>query len=291
MGGRAKIRRRALFALATSARFETVTRRLPIGERAARKRALRYVAGEQMADALALAAQLEPDGVGSAIDFFGEQVGDAAAASAATDDYVALADALTLAASNATVAIDLSHVGLDVSQDFCRAQLERIVAALGGRRLDVGAEDGTRTSSTQAIVLELARQGAPLQMTLQANLHRSTSDWPALVEAGVAIRLVKGAYVEAAAAHRYGEETDLAFLRLARELHAAGADVALATHDPILREALIQPGAVSVEMLLGVRNDDVRELVERGIPVRLYVPYGRDWFRYWMRRIAESQGA
>ena len=107
----------------------------------------------------------------------------------------------------------------------------------------------------------------------------------------MAIRLVKGAYVEAAAAHRYGEETDLAFLRLARELHAAGADVALATHDPILREALVQLEAVSVEMLLGVRNDDIRDLVERGIPVRLYVPYGRDWFRYWMRRIAESQGA
>ena len=177
------------------------------------------------------------------------------------------------------------------SPDFCRAQLERIVAALGGRRLDVGAEDSTRTSSSQAIVLELARQGAPLQMTLQANLHRSASDSPALVEAGVAIRLVKGAYVEAAAAHRYGEETDLAFLRLARELHLAGADVALATHDAILREALVQLEAVSVEMLLGVRNDDIRDLVERGIPVRLYVPYGRDWFRYWMRRIAESQGA
>src|SRR4249919_3889640 len=178
MGGRASIRRRALFALATSAGFETATRRLPIGERAARKRALRYVAGEQMADALALAARLERDAVGSAIDFFGEQVGDSSAASAAADGYVALADALTLAGSQATVAIDLSHVGLDVSPDFCRAQLERIVAALGGRRIDVGAEDSARTSSSQAIVLELARQGAPLQMTLQANLHRSDSDWP-----------------------------------------------------------------------------------------------------------------
>src|SRR6187200_1025634 len=112
MGGRANIRRRALFALATSPGFEKATRRLPIGERAARKRALRYVAGEQMADALALAAQLERDGVGAAIDFFGEQVGDAATATAAANDYVALAEALTHAGSKATVAIDLSHVGL-----------------------------------------------------------------------------------------------------------------------------------------------------------------------------------
>jgi proline dehydrogenase len=291
MGGRASIRRRLLFALATNSGFETATRRLPPAERAARRRAFRYVAGEQMADALALSARLEGEGVASAIDCFGEHVGDAATASAAADAYVELADALTRAGSTATVAIDLSHVGLDISRDFCRGRLERIVAALDGRRLDVGAEDSARTSPSLEVVLELARRGAPLQMTLQANLHRSAGDWPALVEAGVAIRLVKGAYVESAAAHRYGEETDLAFLRLARELHAAGARLAVATHDPLLREALVHLDGVSVEMLLGVRSGDVRDLVERGIPVRLYVPYGRDWFRYWMRRMAEAQGA
>jgi proline dehydrogenase len=291
VSGRASIRRRLLFALATSSGFETATHRLPSAERAARRKAMRYVAGEQMADALGLAARLEREGVASAIDCFGEQVGDAATASAAADSYAELAGALALAGSTATVAIDLSHVGLDISRDFCRGQLERIVAALGGRRLDVGAEDSTRTSSSQAIVLALARQGAPLQMTLQANLHRSAADWPALVDAGVAIRLVKGAYVEATAAHRYGEETDLAYLRLARELCAAGAQLALATHDAVLREALVHLDGVSVEMLLGVRSHDIGDLVERGIPVRLYVPYGGDWFRYWMRRVAKSQGA
>ena len=194
-----------------------------------------------MADALALAAQLERDGVGSAIDFFGEQVGDSAAAIGGRGRLCGARRRAHARRLEGNVAIDLSHVGLDVSPDFCRAQLERIVAALGGRRLDVGAEDSARTSSSQAIVLELARQGAPLQMTLQANLHRSASDWPRSSRPVSAIRLVKGAYVEAAA-HRYGEETDLAFLRLARSCTRRGADVTLATHDPILREALIQLG-------------------------------------------------
>jgi proline dehydrogenase len=104
------------------------------------------------------------------------------------------------------------------------------------------------------------------------------------------MRLVKGAYAEdPQLARSWGEETDLAFLELAHELHANGAEIALGTHDPVLREALLRslPG-VGVEMLLGVRSADAAEISARGIPVRIYVPYGDDWFRYAMRRWAES---
>ncbi len=107
------------------------------------------------------------------------------------------------------------------------------------------------------------------------------------------IRLVKGAYVESpAVAYPFGEPTDLAFVKLAHDLHRAGATVWLATHDPVLREALLpaMPGA-GVEMLLGVRPDDQVELAARGIPIRVYMPYGPHWFRYAMRRVAESRGA
>jgi proline dehydrogenase len=129
--------------------------------------------------------------------------------------------------------------------------------------------------------------------TLQANLRRSAPDAERLAAAGVPIRLVKGAYPEPPdVAHAWGEETDLAFLRLAHMLRAAGARVALATHDPVLREALLaSPGGFSVEMLLGVREDDARALARRGVPTRIYVPFGERWFRYWMRRVAESVGA
>ena len=286
-------RRRVLYGLATNERFEATARALPRIERVARDRARRYVAGETLADALTVSARLADAGISVAIDYFGEQVSDAAAAEAAADGYIALAEALAARAdSGATVAVDLSHVGLDISTGFCREQLGRIAAALAGRRLDVGAEDSARTTATQALVLDLAGSGTPLQMTVQANLRRSARDWQALVASGVAIRLVKGAYVEnAATAYRYGEDVDLAYLRLARDVHAAGGRLALATHDPVLREALLGLEGVAVEMLLGVRTADAHDLVARGIPVRLYVPYGRDWFRYWMRRVAESQGA
>jgi proline dehydrogenase len=196
-----------------------------------------------------------------------------------------------MAAMNSRIS---SFLGLDVSSDFCRRQLERIVAALPvGRRLDVGAEDSARTDATHEVVVALAREGAPIQMTLQANLRRSPDDWPKLLEAGLAIRLVKGAYVEPLdIAHPYGEEADIAYVGLAHALAKAGARLAIATHDAVLREALLAAlGDIPVEMLLGVRSEDARALVRRGVPVRLYVPYGTDWFRYWMRRVAEAQGA
>jgi proline dehydrogenase len=127
--------------------------------------------------------------------------------------------------------------------------------------------------------------------TAQANLKRTPGDASRLAEAGVPIRLVKGAYVEEpAVAHAWGEPTDLVFLELAHELHRNGAEVALGTHDPVLREALLHtlPG-IGVEMLLGIRPADAKALAARNVPVRIYIPYGEGWFRYAIRRLAESR--
>jgi len=103
---------------------------------------------------------------------------------------------------------------------------------------------------------------------------------------------VKGAYVEQPGiAHAWGETTDLALLELAHELHRGGAELSLGTHDPVLRDTLLYAlPDTSVEMLLGVRPEDARALVARNVPVRIYVPYGESWFRYAMRRFAESRG-
>jgi proline dehydrogenase len=252
------------------------------------------VAGETLDDALAVARTLHARGLRAAIDFFGEQVRDAAEAERAVDGYLELARRLSEAPPTASVALDLSHVGQDVSAEFCLRQLERIVDALpAGRGLDVGAEDSGRIDASHQILVALARRDVPVQATLQANLRRSVDDWPRLVEAGLGIRLVKGAYVEPErVAHHYGPATDDAYRRLARSLRAAGARVTLATHDAALRDGLLaELGPMDVEMLLGVRPEDHAPLLARGVTPRLYVPYGRDWFRYWMRRVAESQGA
>ena len=189
-----------------------------------------------------------------------------------------------------TVALDLSHLAIDTRPEAARDHLVRIAAALPGDRVvQVGAEDSARATAILDCVVQAHESGARVMATLQANLHRSTADADRLAEAGVPVRLVKGAYVEPPAiAHPYGEATDAAFARLAQRLHAAGATVTLATHDPVLRELLPQAG---IETLLGVRPDDARAAVAAGRHTRLYVPYGAGWFRYWMRRVAESRGA
>jgi proline dehydrogenase len=140
-----------------------------------------------------------------------------------------------------------------------------------------------------ACVRDVAVRGLAgrLGATAQANLHRTPEDVERLLDAGVHIRLVKGAYVEQPdRALPYGEFTDIAYLRLAHRLAAADAPFALATHDGVLREALLAAlGPVPVEQLLGVRPDVVDDLTARGVPVRVYVTFGHNWFRYWMRRI------
>jgi proline dehydrogenase len=113
-----------------------------------------------------------------------------------------------------------------------------------------------------------------------------------LSDAGVHVRLVKGAYVESSGAHGYGEATDVAFLRLGFRLAERGGPWSMSTHDARLREALLLAhGPAPVEQLLGVRAETLNELRARGIPTRVYVPYGADWFRFWLRRLAESRGA
>ncbi len=286
--------RRLRFALATSDLWERTVRGIPFTDRIAYRMASRYVAGTTIGDAFACAQRLAEQGLASSIDLFGESVGDPVDADRVTGDYVALAHRLGEAPEGTFLSIDLSHIGLDQSPTAVQERLERIAAVLpGGRRIQVGAEEERRSERILRAVLGVARSGGAVSATIQANLRRSRSDADALAQAGVPIRLVKGAYLEdPQLARPPGEATDLAFLELAHELHAGGAELALATHDPVLREALLRslPG-VGVEMLLGVRGADAAEVRARGVPVRIYVPYGDAWFRYAMRRWAQSVGA
>jgi proline dehydrogenase len=285
--------RRRLFALATSDRLERAVRGSARGEALAFRLASRYVAGLTADDAFATASRLAERGVLSSIDYFGERVSDPAEADRVTEVYVTLAGRLGSEAPAGTyLSVDLSHLAID--EAGVAGRLERIARAMPpDAYVQVGAEEAARADRIVTTVLAVAGSGGRVAATLQANLRRSLSDASALVDAGVPIRLVKGAYVESAAvAHPFGEPTDLAFVNLAHSLHGAGATVWLATHDPVLREALLPalPGA-GVEMVLGVRPDDQVALAARGIPVRVYMPFGEQWFRYAMRRLAESRGA
>lgn len=290
----ARLDRIVLFRLATSEVFERATRSVPGGEARAWRSASRYVAGTREDDALRAARALAERRIGASLDLFGEQVSDPRVADVVATRYEALARKLADLPPSVWLSIDLSHIGLDVDTARCRSLLERIAGALpDGRRIQVGAEDAARADRVLGVVLPLAREAVPVGVTVQANLRRSDQDAERLVEAGVHVRLVKGAYVEPPAIARpYGEETDLSFVSLAHRLADAGVPFALATHDRPLREALLRalPDA-ECELLLGVRTEDAERLAADGRTVRLYVPFGDRWFRYWMRRLAESRGA
>jgi proline dehydrogenase len=287
--------RTLLLQLATSRRLERGVKALPGGEARAWRAASRYVAGRTASPALQTAEALLAAGHAVSVDLFGERVEDPATADRVADDYRALAAAIAGLADGAWLSLDLSHLAIDVDAGAAAARLETIARALSpGRRIQIGAEDAIHADAILGCVLELAGRGLHdrLGATVQANLLRSPADARALVEAGVHVRIVKGAYVERTGAHPFGEPTDIAYLRLAAQLAAAGADWSMATHDGRLREGLLlaEPGVV-VEQLLGVRPDVLAELHDRGIETRVYVPYGPDWFRYWTRRVAESRGA
>lgn len=285
-----------LFRLATSDKWERSVRSVPATERLAIRAASRYVAGTTLDHAVAVVERLNASGVASSVDKFGEWVQAASTVDRVRDDYLALAERVAHLPADTWMSIDLSHLGLDIDPALCAEYLTTITRSMpAGRRIQVGAEDSRRADTVLDCVTAAAAQGLGdrLGATVQANLRRSPKDMERLVDAGVHVRLVKGAFVEPASRARpFGEETDVAYLRLAHRLAERDAQFSLATHDGVVREALLAAlGPRPVEQLLGVRPDVRDDLVERGVPVRVYVPYGPDWFRYWMRRIAESRGA
>jgi proline dehydrogenase len=275
-----RVRRRVLVALATSGAFERAVRTLPGGEARAWRSARRYVA----ADPLATARRLHAAGLGASVDLFGERAGAAEAPGVAAryrELGAQLADV-----PGAWLSLDFSHLAFDA------ALLAEVAAAVPpGRRLQVGAEEAAATDRVLAAVIGAHAAGLPVEATLQANLRRSGADADRLAGAGVPVRLVKGAYVERDALP-WGPPTDAAYVALAHRLHAGGAGLALATHDARLRDRLLGelPGA-RCELLLGVRPQDATALAAAGRDVRVYVPFGEQWFRYFMRRRAEAQRA
>ncbi len=275
--------------LATSRVLDRTVHAGPTLRERAWRSARRYVGGRTAEEALAVARSLHAAGLASSIDLFGERVTDVQEAQEVAVAYVGLAGRLRDARPGVWLSLDLSHVAFDLG-----LAAEIASAVPDGRRLQLGAEEADTADRTVEAACRLAGEGLPVGATLQANLRRSTADADRLAAAGVPVRLVKGAYVEAAdVARPWGRETDVAYAMLAHRLGAAGAELALATHDRALRERLLAdlPGDVGCELLLGVHPEQATELAARGRHVRIYVPYGDGWLRYLLRRRAEAVGA
>jgi proline dehydrogenase len=258
----------------------------------------RFVAGETLAEALPAIDELKRAGLRTTVDVLGESITSAEQAEAAAESYLATIAALSSAGLDVNVSAKLTALGLEVSRDACKANVTRIVeaarAAGGFVRIDM--EDHTKTEATIAIWREAHEASPNVGVVIQSALRRSHTDVDRIIAAGGRVRLCKGAYDEpVSVAYRTKQAVDANYTRLMERLLRADVYPALATHDPrIIARAVdianrlgLPPDRFEFQMLYGIRRDLQRTLVERGYTVRIYVPYGCEWYPYFMRRLAE----
>jgi proline dehydrogenase len=261
----------------------------------------RFVAGETLEAALPALERLEAAGLRTTVDVLGEAVTSVDAARKAADEYLVTLSALAARGLDRNVSVKLSQMGLGLDDATCRENVERILqrAAEHGAFVRIDMEDHTTTDATLALWRELRPINAgrgDSGVVVQAALRRTPNDVEELIREGARVRLCKGAYVEpAAVAFPDKADVDAAYGTLMERLLVEGNFPAIATHDERLiaravafvRERDIARDAFEFQMLYGVRRDLQERLVKAGFGVRVYVPFGTDWYPYFMRRLAE----
>jgi proline dehydrogenase len=248
------------------------------------------VAGEERAQAVAAVAALRQRGLMATVDYLGENVADRAQARAHAEEYLRLLSDLREAGLDAHVSLKLTAMGLDVDERLPLELVGRIAERAPFVRLDM--EGSAYTARTLELFRRLRSEHANVGVVLQAYLRRTSADVEEMIRLGARVRLCKGAYDEPPEiAFPSKAQVDASYVRLAERLLAAGDYPALATHDgAIVRHVLVLAPPrerFEFQMLYGVRGELQDDLVRRGQNVRIYVPYGRSWYPYFMRRLAE----
>jgi proline dehydrogenase len=261
--------------------------------------ARRFIAGETVAEAIDAARAVEARGMTITLDLLGESVTNLDEADAATRGYVEVVDAIIASGIERNISLKLTQLGLDVDKasaiDNLRKILERAEPAGFFVRIDM--ENSPYTEVTLEIFETLWSHGyRQIGVVLQSALYRSEADLARVIVLGARVRLVKGAYKEPkTVAHQKKEDVDAAYARMMKTLLTDGHYAAIATHDPKMielarawaREHGIGPERFEFQMLYGVRRDLQTMLVNAGYRVRVYIPFGREWFPYFMRRLGE----
>ena len=261
--------------------------------------ARRFIAGETVEEAIDAARQIQANGLGVTLDYLGESVASIAEADAATRAYIAVIETIAASGIERNISLKLTQLGLTIDRATCVDNLRRILDAAAARdffvRIDM--ENSPFTAVTLEVFETVWQQGyRNTGVVLQSYLPRSEADAARMNELGARVRLVKGAYKEPRdAAYQSMADVDAAFVRIMRILLAGGNYPAMATHDPAMIEATrafalergIDPAAYEFQMLYGIRRDLQSSLKREGRRVRVYVPFGREWFPYFMRRLGE----
>jgi proline dehydrogenase len=258
----------------------------------------RFIAGQRLEDAIAVARLLLDENILSTLDHLGENVTSADEAAAARTCIEQALDAIAAASLPSTVSIKLTQFGLDIGDSLCRANVEAVLlkAKAVGSRVEIDMESSEYVDRTLRIVEDFHRVNGSLRAVLQAYLYRTHDDLRRLNSLRVPVRLCKGAYNEPpSVAWPSKSDVDASYARLARILVEEGEDPAFATHDPRMIDIVLEhaarnrraPSSFEFQMLYGVRRDLQKMLVSSGFRLRLYVPYGDAWYPYFMRRLAE----
>jgi proline dehydrogenase len=287
---------RSLFlGLSTNRRFRSFSERSALGRRVSR----RFVAGMTVEEATAVAARLNAEGIAVSLDSLGESVTEVAQAEAGAAVYHRLLDAIATQKLRAHVSVKLTQMGMDIGPDLAERLVGEMAAhaARTGSFVRIDMEGSPYTEATLALTERLHQQfpGA-VGTVLQSYLHRTEADAERLLAQGIRIRLCKGAYKEPAGiAFPEKSEVDANYVTLMQRLVTSGVFCGIATHDERIVNTLcafvaknnIDKRAFEFQMLYGIRRDLQRRLIAEGYGVRVYVPFGPEWYPYFMRRLAE----
>jgi proline dehydrogenase len=269
------------------------------GMRRADSFARRFIAGDSVHDAIAAARTIERSGLTQTLDYLGEAVATMAEADRATRSYIAVIERIRAAGIGRNLSLKLTQLGLTIDRATCVDNVRRILDAAAPHdffvRIDM--ENSPFTQVTLDIFETIWQQGyRSAGVALQAYLPRTAADVRRMNELGARVRLVKGAYKEPrGVALQDKSQVDAAFVTLMETLLAEGAYPAIATHDPAMIAATrafaasrgIGPDRYEFQMLYGVRRDLQAALHAEGLAVRVYIPFGGEWFPYFMRRLGE----
>jgi proline dehydrogenase len=263
-----------------------------------RRVARRFVAGETLDDALEAAREVNRTKRSASLDLLGENVSDEAGARRAAEGYLAIFDRIAREKIDANVSLKLTQLGLDLGEPHCQTLLEGIVrhAAELGNFVRIDMEGSAYTQRTVEITKRVRAKYSNVGTVMQAYLYRAEQDDNGLLSAGCRMRLCKGAYQEPPEiAFPKKEDVDANYIQLMKVLLSSGIYHGIATHDPAMiqatkdfvRDRNIGPEKFEFQMLYGIRTDLQEQLVREGYRLRVYIPFGTDWFPYFMRRLAE----
>ena len=261
--------------------------------------ARRWVAGETLEEAIAAARAVEERGMMTTLNYLGERVQSAAAAQAATREYLAVLETVLAAGIDRNLSVKLTQLGLETDRAACIANLKQVLDAAERAQcfIRIDMENSTCTDATLDILEAVWHDGyRNVGVVLQSYLYRSESDVRRVNRLGARIRLVKGAYMEPKTiAYQRKADVDASFVRLMRVLLTESVYPAIATHDRRMIDATcafaaergLPPDGFEFQLLYGVRRDLQAAVRAMGSRLRIYMPFGREWFPYFMRRLGE----